>query len=276
MEDQGSGNDLSALLDDLAVGLADPDCDVDALHDVEEQLVAAQQAALIPRLEAHLEAAVQAGNWYGRCVLARILATTAGRSCLATLLRAFSRDLGDDQDDLTTTLVVFAQEDPVAARSILVPWVETSDKDLRRAAIWLFGYVPPEPADLPLLTQAARDPDERLRSTVVGTLGSHGKNPAAVDLLVSLLADPSTQVRVSALSSLGFLHQPGTLPHVFRLADDSTTRIRAWVAIALGRFHAAEHGDPNIAAVLDRLRADPDPYVREQATTARRMSSRST
>lgn len=241
---------------------------------MEEQLVAAQQAALIPRLEVHLESAVQAGNWYSRRVLARILATTAGRASLATLLRAHSRDLGDDQDGLTTTLSVFAQEDPAAARSILVPWAEASDKDLRRAAIWLLGYVP-EPADLPLLTQAARDPDERTRSTVAGTLGSHGKNPAAVDVLVGLLADPSTQVRVSALSSLGFLRQPGTLPKILRLADDSDTRIRAWVAIALGRFLASEPGDPAIAAVLDRLQADPDSYVREQATTARRASRRS-
>ncbi|MER6572676.1 HEAT repeat domain-containing protein [Streptomyces sp. NPDC001093] len=233
MADQRSANDLSALLDDLAVGLADPDCDLDALHGMEEQLVAAQQTALIPRLEAHLEAALQAGNWYGRCVLARILAKTAGRVAPATLLRAHSRDLGDDQDDLTTTLSVFAREDPVAARSILVSWAEAPDNDPRRAAIWLLGYVP-EPADLPLLMQAAQDPEERTRSTVVGTLGSHGKNPVAVDVLVGLLADPSTQVRVSALSSLGFLRQPGALPKIFRLADDSNTRIRAWVAIALG------------------------------------------
>ncbi|MGW3174456.1 HEAT repeat domain-containing protein [Streptomyces sp. NPDC001153] len=122
-------------------------------------------------------------------------------------------------------------------------WAEAPDNDPRRAAIWLLGYVP-EPADLPLLMQAAQDPDERTRSTVVGTLGSHGKNPVAVDVLVGLLADPSTQVRVSALSSLGFLRQPGALPKIFRLADDSNTRIRAWVAIALGRYHAAEPAIP--------------------------------
>jgi len=140
MEDQRSACDLNALLDELAVGLADLDCDLDALRDVEEQLTAARQAALIPRLEAHLEAAVGAGNWYARSVLAGILAETAGGASMAVLLRAWSRNLGDDQDSLTTTLSVFAQEDPVAARRILVPWAEDPDPDLRRAAIWLLGY----------------------------------------------------------------------------------------------------------------------------------------
>lgn len=68
---------------------------------------------------------------------------------------------------------------------------------------------------------------------------------------------------------------PAYSPPFFRLADDSDTRIRAWVAIALGRYHAAEPGDPAIEAALDRLQADSDPYVREQATTARRTSRRS-
>lgn len=36
MEDQRSACDLNALLDELAVGLADPDCDLDALGDMEE------------------------------------------------------------------------------------------------------------------------------------------------------------------------------------------------------------------------------------------------
>ncbi|MFF2133391.1 HEAT repeat domain-containing protein [Streptomyces olivochromogenes] len=239
---------------------------------MEEQLTAAQPAALIPCLEAHLEAAVAAGNGYARSVLAGILAETAGRASLAVLLRAWSRNLGDDQDSLTTTLSVFAREDPVAARRILVPWAEAPDPDLRRAAIWLLGYVPAL-TDLAPLAHAAQDPDERVRSVVVGTLGSHGTSPAAVDLMVGLLADPSAHVRVSVLSSLGFLQQPRTLPEICRLADDSSPRVRAWVAIALGRFHATESGDLATAAVLDRLQADPDPYVREQATTARRRTA---
>ncbi|MFD3675640.1 HEAT repeat domain-containing protein [Streptomyces sp. NPDC058613] len=203
-------------------------------------------------------------------MLARILAETAGHASLAALLRAYSRDLGDDQDSLSTTLHVLAQEDPAAAREVLLPCAVGNDEDLRRAAIWLLGFVP-EPSDLTLLAHAAQDSDEGVRSTVVGTLGSHGTEPDAIDLLLSLLDDPSPQVRISALSSLGFLQQPGTLGKIRLLANDDTPRVRAWVAIALGRFPAQEPVDTATSAVLDQLAADADPYVRDQAAEARQL-----
>ncbi|MFF3214428.1 hypothetical protein ACFYYB_27685 [Streptomyces sp. NPDC002886] len=62
---------------------------------------------------------MEAGNWYARHVLARILAKTAGHSSLAALLRAYSHDLDDDQGSLSTTLYVFAQEEPAVALEIL-------------------------------------------------------------------------------------------------------------------------------------------------------------
>ena len=268
-----SACDQTALLDELAVGLADPDSDLDALAVIEAQLTGALRADLLPRLEAHLEAAVARRNWYARSVLAGILAKTAGRSSLPVLLRAWSRDLGDDQDPLTTMLSVLAREDPAAARRTLVPWAQDPDPDLRGAAIWLLGYVP-APTDLTMLAHAAQDPDERIRSVVVGALGSHSTNPEAIDLMVSLLADPSERVRISALSALGFRRQPRTLPDICRLADDSSPRVRAWVAIALGRFPATESGDGPAVASLNKLEGDPDPYVREQAMTARQRTAR--
>ncbi|MFG2749542.1 HEAT repeat domain-containing protein [Streptomyces xanthophaeus] len=268
MEDQRAAHDLTQRLDELAAGLTDPDCDLDDLAEIEWELVAARLRELIPHLERHLAAAVEAGNWYVRHVLARILAATAGHTSLGALLRAYSRNLGDDQDSLSTRLHALAQEDPAAAREILLPCAVGNDEDLRRAAIWLLGFVP-EPADLNLLAHAAQDSDEGVRSAVVGTLGSHGTEAAAIDLLLNLLDDPSPQVRISALSSLGFLQQPRTLPKIRLLAHDDNPRVRAWVAIALGRFPALEPADPATSAVLDQLAADADPYVRDQATEAR-------
>ncbi|MER7512061.1 HEAT repeat domain-containing protein [Streptomyces lavendulae] len=268
LEDLRTVDDLTPRLDELAAGLTDPDCDLDDLAEIEEELVAARRQELIPYLERHLAAAVEAGDWYARHVLARILAATAGRTSLEALLRAYSRDLGDDQDSLSTTLHVLAQEDPAAAREILLPCAVGNDEDLRRAAIWLLGFAP-EPADLDLLARAALDSDEGVRSAVVGTLGSHGAEPAAVDLLLHLLDDPSPQVRISALSSLGFLRQPRTLRKIRALANDENPRVRAWVAIALGNSSALEPADPATSAVLDQLAADADPYVRDQAAEAR-------
>ncbi|MCX5409891.1 HEAT repeat domain-containing protein [Streptomyces sp. NBC_00335] len=264
MEDQRAADDLTPCLDELVAGLSDPNCDLDDLAEIEEELVAARRRDLIPYLEQHLAAAVEAGNWYARHVLARILAKTAGRMSLAALLRAYSRNLGDDQDSLSTTLSVLAQEDPAAARETLLPCAVGNDEDLRRAAIWLLGFVP-EPADLDLLAHAAKDSDEGIRNAAVGTLGSHGKEPAAIDLL----DDPSSQVRISALSSFGFLQQPRTLPKIRLLANDRSPRVRAWVAIALGRFPTMEPADPATSALLDQLAADADPYVRDQAAEAR-------
>ncbi|MFF4262725.1 HEAT repeat domain-containing protein [Streptomyces virginiae] len=274
MEDRRAAEDLTLRLDELAAGLMDPDCDLDDLADIEEELVAARRRELIPYLERHLAAAVEAGNWYARHVLARILAETAGRTSLAALLRAFSRDLGDDQDSLSTTIHELAQEDPTAAREILLPCAVGADEDLRKAAIWLLGFVP-EPADLDLLAHAAKDSDEEIRSAVVGTLGSHKTEPAAVDLLLHLLDDPSPHVRISVLSSLGFLQQPRTLRKIRLLANDDDARVRAWVAIALGRFPASEPTDLATSAVLDQLAADADPYVRDHAAEARQRTLRS-
>ncbi|MGW7175345.1 HEAT repeat domain-containing protein [Streptomyces xanthophaeus] len=272
MEDRRAADDPILRLDELAAGLTDPDCDLDDLAEIEKELVAARRRELIPYVERHLAAAVEEGNWYARHVLARILAETAGHTALAALLQAYSRDLGDDQDSLSTTLHVLAQEHPAAARQILLPCAVGSDEDLRRAAIWLLGFVP-EPGDLDLLAHAAQDSDEAIRSAVVGTLGSHGTEPAAIDLLLQLLDDPAPQVRISALSSLGFLRQPRTLRKIRMLANDDSPRVRAWVAIALGNFSDLEPTDLATSAVLDQLAADADPYVRDQADAARQRKS---
>ncbi|WP_151770789.1 HEAT repeat domain-containing protein [Streptomyces abyssomicinicus] len=266
MESRRSVSSAGARLDDLAAGLADQDSDLDALHEVEKALVASWEPQLLPRLEEHLTAAGEARNWYARAVLAGVLAETVGRAALPALVQAYSRDLGDDQDSLTTTLHVLAREDPAAARAFLVPWADHADPGVRRTAIWLLGFVP-DSADLPMLTRAAADPDERIRSVVPGTLGSLG-TASAGEVLVGLLLDPSEQVRVSALGSLGYAARAETLPHIRALADDQRPRVRAWVAIALGHFPQEERGRPDTSRVLNRLADDPDRYVREQAAKA--------
>ncbi len=86
------------------------------------------------------------------------------------------------------------------------------------------------------MSKTIQDADSRGHSVLAGTIGSHTKTSArAVDLLTALLADPSPQRRVNALSSLGFARQPRTLSAIHRLAHWSS-QVRAWVAIALGRF----------------------------------------
>ncbi|MFJ5220311.1 HEAT repeat domain-containing protein [Streptomyces sp. NPDC088354] len=263
------GETTAAALEALAVGLADPDGDVDALHVVEQRLVAARDTALVPALEAHLAAAVDAGNWYARVVLARLLVRTAGRTSLPALLRAYARDLGDDQDSLTTDLTVLVREDPASARALLLAWTGDRDPDLRRTAVWLLGYIP-DPADIAWLARAATDADEKVRAAAAGTLAGHsGTDPRAADVLAGLLCDSSPQVRICVLDSLGYARRLQTLPAIRAAADDREARVRAWVAIALDRFPQPEAGpDPGTVTVLERLGEDPDAYVRETALAA--------
>ncbi|MET7738162.1 hypothetical protein ABZT02_43805 [Streptomyces sp. NPDC005402] len=75
-------SDTVSQLDILAAALADPDSDLDGIAELEDELVAARDTGLVPRLEEHLADAVDAGNWYGRHVLCKILAATAGSKAL--------------------------------------------------------------------------------------------------------------------------------------------------------------------------------------------------
>ncbi|MEV6105196.1 HEAT repeat domain-containing protein [Streptomyces sp. NPDC051940] len=252
-------DEREAALDRLAAGLADLDEDVDELIDLADELESVLGAEHAPRVEAHLTAAVRAANTWAREMLGILLAGIGGPAALPALLRAGSVDLGDDQDGLSTRLADLAAEDPARSRGVLLPLLHDPDRRLRAKAVWLLGFVP-EPSDLELLARTAQDPDEDVRGASVGTIGSHTANsPAAVDLLLRLLADPAPQVRVSALSSLGYAGQPHALPAIRACADDPDARVRAWTAIALGRFPGAE---PETRAVLRRLHRDPDSYVR--------------
>ncbi|MFF3950466.1 HEAT repeat domain-containing protein [Streptomyces sp. NPDC001902] len=229
-----------ADLEALATGLADPDADLDALHVLEGRVLAARAAALVPALEAHLAAAVEARGWYARAVLAGILVHTAGRASLPALLRAHARDLGDDQDSLTAQLTRLAEEDPASARALLLPWTLDPDPELRRTAFWLLGYVR-HASDVERLARAAADPDEGVRRAVAGALTGHcGTDPRAADVLTGLLCDVSPGVRISALSSLGSARCPRTLPAIHGLADDPDVRVRSWVPVALARFPARD------------------------------------
>lgn len=78
---------------------------------------------------------MDARNWYARVVLAGLLARTAGRASLPALLRAHARDLGDDQDLLTTDLTVLVRQDSTSARELLLLWTDDPDPDLRRTAV---------------------------------------------------------------------------------------------------------------------------------------------
>ncbi|MCF2534064.1 hypothetical protein [Yinghuangia soli] len=158
MTDPRLSGTAAALLDALARELSDLELEFDDLVDLVERLETAWEPALRPLLEQHLAAAVDAGNWYARDELAAVLAHVTGPDCLPLVLRAWSRDLGDDKDSLTTTVLELACEEPDIARSTIIPWLGHDDAALRETAAWLLGFVP-LPDDTLLLAHTVEDPE---------------------------------------------------------------------------------------------------------------------
>jgi hypothetical protein len=72
-------SNTAAQLDTLAAALAGPDSDLDQIADLEDELVAARDTGLVPRLREHLAGAVNARNWYGRHVLPNRATSTPGQ-----------------------------------------------------------------------------------------------------------------------------------------------------------------------------------------------------
>ena len=59
-------------------------------------------------------------NFYGRDLIAGVLAGVAGIAALPVLLLAADRDLGDDQDGLQSEIAAVLDADPVAGRELIL------------------------------------------------------------------------------------------------------------------------------------------------------------
>ncbi|MFD5769579.1 hypothetical protein ACFWIN_27685 [Streptomyces sp. NPDC127049] len=126
---------LLAMLDDL-------DADVDATIDLADEIAAAGDRALLPRLESELDRAVAERNGYARELLGGVLAALGGPTTLPVLVRASAADLGDDQDGLATEIVDLVQADPKTAERVLRPLAEDDDLTVANRADWALRFLP--------------------------------------------------------------------------------------------------------------------------------------
>jgi HEAT repeat protein len=233
----------------------------DDYEDIEPTLTALTECGdrtLVPLLEAALDRFLDDDNFYGRDLVARVLAGIDGPSALPVLLRASARDLGDDQDGLSTEIVGLLQADRAAGRTTARAFAALDAPELRRTGLWALGFVV-EPADLDLLAPAVADPDPRIRSLAIGSVPL----PEGFDVLLAGLRDFDERVRTSAVSQLGFSGRVEAVAPLAGLVMDPAPRVRAMVAFALGRL-----ADESAGPVLLRLAEDPDPHVREYAVEA--------
>jgi HEAT repeat protein len=213
---------------------------------------------LAPELAAALHRYLDERNFYGRDLIAGVLAGVLGIEALPELLRASARDLGDDQDSLHAEIIDLLQSDPAGARPVVRALAADPDAGLRRIGLWALGFVT-EAQDADLLLAAAADSDPRIRSTAFGSLPAD--DDRTFPALLAGLRDVDSQVRVMAASELGHSRRHDAVPHLIALAGDPADQVRRLVAFALGRI-----GSPAAAPTLLRLRADP--LVREEATAA--------
>lgn len=254
--------DSVAALDAVVRHAEELEDDYDDIEPTVTALAACGDTALVPRLREALDRFLDDENFYGRDLIAGVLAGIEGVAALPVLLRASARDLGDDQDSLQTEISELLSADREAARTVVLELVASDSPELRRVGLWALGFVV-EPEDNELLAAAVADTDPEVRCLAISTLTDPGGDDRAFGAVVSALRDPHGQVRVSAAARLGYIGRSDAVGPLVARAADQSPRVRSMVAYALGRL-----GKDEATPALRRLVRDADPNVRNLATDA--------
>ncbi|MET8197886.1 HEAT repeat domain-containing protein [Micromonospora taraxaci] len=236
--------------------------DYDDIAPTVTALTACGDTALVPRLREVLDRFLDEGNFYGRDLIAGVLAGIEGMASLPVLLRASARDLGDDQDSLQAEIIELLHADRATSRRVVRDFATSETPELRRVGLWALGFVI-EAQDVELLASAMTDVDPEIRSMAVGSIPDPAGNDSAFGALVLAMRDLNEQVRASAASRLGYTGRVDAVAPLVALAADPTSRVRSMVAYALGRL-----GSHQATPALQRLLHDPDRHVREYAADA--------
>jgi hypothetical protein len=155
--------DSRAALEAVVRHAVDLEDDYDDIAPVVTALAACGDVTLVPRLHEALNQFLDEENFYGRDLIASILAGIQGVAALAVLLRTSARDMGDDQDSLQTEIIELLRTDPAAGRHTALGFATGDTPELRLVGLWALGFVP-DARDVELLTVAANDADPRVRS----------------------------------------------------------------------------------------------------------------
>ncbi|MDG6105473.1 hypothetical protein Daura_47195 [Dactylosporangium aurantiacum] len=131
-------------MENLVRSIDDPDEDSDGTEAYEIALALgdSQDRAALPALRAHLDRYLDAGDFFGRDIIAVAVAGIAGVEALPVLLHAAARDLGDDQDGLAAEIWDVMAEDPARARHIIMELTADPDPAVRARATWAARFLP--------------------------------------------------------------------------------------------------------------------------------------
>lgn len=236
--------------------------DYDDIAPTVDSLTGSGDITLVPRLHEALDRFLDEENFYGRDLIAGVLAGIAGVAALPALLLAGARDLGDDQDGLQAEIAGLLDADPAASRRMVLELVRNDAPEQRRVGLLALGSVA-ESGDVELLGEAATDADPEVRLMAIDATPDPADNDRAFHVLVAALHDPDEQVRISATSRLGSINRPDAVAPLTAAASDPVPGIRARVAYAFGQLGSAA-ATPALLRLLD----DPDRHVRDQARDA--------
>jgi HEAT repeat protein len=252
------GAELEAVIRH-AVELADDDDDIEPTLTA---LAASGDITLVPRLREALDRFLDERNFYGRDLIAGVLAGIEQVAALPVLLRAAARDLGDDQDGLQQEIIELLYAHRAASRPAVLACATDATPELRRVGLWALGFLAEAP-DVDLLAAALTDPDAKVRAAATGSIPDPADNDRAFEALLAALRDPDERVRAAAASSLGGTGRADAVAPLVALAGDEIPRVRAVAAYALGSLRRDE-----AAPALRRLLRDPDRQVRDRASDA--------
>lgn len=194
---------------------------------------------------------LEEGNFYGRDLIARILADVQGAAALPVLPRAAARDLGDDQDGLGTHIVTLLNADRALAHRTTVEFATDDRPRVRSMVVFALGRLGGDRA-APALLRLLQDPDRGVRESAVTALGSVG-TPAAVDAFLTLAAGMDPHLRALAAGALARTEvaDPRIAQRLMALAQDTEATVRA-----------ATLGGGHWTVLAPSLAADPAPAVR--------------
>ncbi|MFI7575620.1 HEAT repeat domain-containing protein [Micromonospora sp. NPDC049497] len=238
------------------------DEDYDDIAPAVTALAASGDTTLVPHLLEALQRFLDEKNFYGRDLIAAVLAGIDATAALPALLRASATDLGDDQDSLQSEIIELLHGDTTAGRGVAREFATADTPDLRRVGLWALGFVI-DAQDVELLSAAAIDTDATIRSIAIGSIPDPAGNDRAFHTLVAALRDPDEQVRTSAVSRLGYTGRRDAVAPLIGLVADEAPRVRSMLAYSFGRL-----GSDEATPTLQRLVHDSDRHVRERAVEA--------